>query len=84
MNIVNKIVGENKKSWVSNMKYALWADCTTTNTSTGKIHFDLFFKLEAYLPINLQIPMLQISQQFSIDKEALQGIIYQLMELDET
>jgi hypothetical protein len=28
MNIVKKIVGENKKSWDGKIKYALWVDCT--------------------------------------------------------
>jgi hypothetical protein len=73
MNIVKKIVGENKKSWDSKIKYALWEDCTTTKTSTRKTPFELVYGLEACLPINLQIPTLQIAQQFSTDKEALQG-----------
>jgi hypothetical protein len=36
MNIVKKIVGENKKSWDGKIKYALWEDHTTVKTSTGK------------------------------------------------
>jgi hypothetical protein len=46
--------------------------------------FELVYGLEARLPINLHIPALQIAQQFVTDKEALQGKIDQLMELDET
>jgi hypothetical protein len=84
MNIVKKIVGENKKKWDNKIKYALWVDHITTKTSTGKTHFELVYELEARLPINLQIPTLQIAQQFSTDKEALQGKIDQLIELDET
>jgi hypothetical protein len=73
MNIVKKIVGENKKSWDRKIKYALWEDRTTTKTSTGKTPFELVYGLEARLPINLQILALQIAQQFVTDKEALQG-----------
>jgi hypothetical protein len=40
--------------------------------------------MEAQLPINIQISALQIAQHFSTDKEALQGRIDQLIELDET
>jgi transposase InsO family protein len=58
MNIVNKIVGENKKAWDSKIKYALWADCITTKTSTGKTPFELVYGLEAKFPVNLQIPTL--------------------------
>jgi len=84
MNIVKKIVGENKKSWDSKIKYAMWEICTTAKISTRKTPFDLVYGLEVHLPINLNILTLQIAQQFSTDKEALQGKIYQLTELDET
>jgi hypothetical protein len=40
--------------------------------------------MEARLPINLQIPSLKLAQHFITDKEALQGRIDQLMELEET
>jgi hypothetical protein len=80
MNIVKKIVGENKKSWDNKIKYALWVDRMNTKTSTRKTSFELVYVLEAHFPINLQIPTLQITQQFIIDKEALQGIIDQIME----
>jgi len=38
MTIVKKIVGENKKSWDSKIKYALWEDRITKKDSTGKFH----------------------------------------------
>jgi hypothetical protein len=79
MNIVKKIVGENKKDWDSKIKYALWADRITTKTSTGKTTFELVYGLEAKLPINLQIPTLRFAQQYMIDNEALQGRIDQLI-----
>jgi hypothetical protein len=84
MNILMIIIGENKKSWDRKTMYALWADHTTTKTSTIKNPFDLVYGLEAHLPIKIQIPTPQVAQQFVIDKEALQGRIDQLMELDET
>jgi len=49
-----------------------------------KTPFELVYGMEEQFPINLQIPTLQISQHFTIDKEALQGRIDQLVELDET
>jgi hypothetical protein len=57
MNIVKKIVGENKKAWDSKIKYA-YGKTITTNTSTGNTPFELVYGLEAKLPINLQIPTL--------------------------
>jgi hypothetical protein len=84
MNIVKKTIGENKKSWGRKIKYALWADSTTTNTFTGRTPFELVYGFDDRLPINIQIPVLQISQKFNINKEALQGRNDHLVELDET
>jgi hypothetical protein len=47
MNIIKKVVGENKRSWDRKIKYALWADRITTKTSTGKTPFELVYGLEA-------------------------------------
>jgi transposase InsO family protein len=47
MNIMKKIVGENKKSWDGKIKYALWEDRTTVKTSTGKTPFELVYGMEA-------------------------------------
>jgi transposase InsO family protein len=84
MNILKKVVGENKKSWDRKIKYAVWADRITTKTSTGKTPFELVYGLEAKLPVNLQIPILRFAQQYATDTEAIQGRINQLIELDET
>jgi hypothetical protein len=64
MNILKKVVGENKKSWDSIIKYAVWADRITTKTSTGKTPFELVYGLEPKLPVNLQIPILRFAQQY--------------------
>jgi hypothetical protein len=84
MNILKKVVGENKKSWDRKIKYAVWADRITTKTSTGRTPFELVYGLEAKLLVNLQIPILHFTQQYATDAEAIQGRINQLIELDET
>ena len=84
MNILKKVVGENKKSWDSKIKYAVWEDRITTKTSTGKTPFELVYGIEAKIPVNLQIPILCFTQQYATDAEAIQGRINQLIDLDET
>jgi hypothetical protein len=84
MNIIKKVVGENKRSWDNKIKYNLWADRITTKNSIGKTPFELVYELEAKLPVNLQIPILYFSQQYTTDGEAIQGRINQLVELDES
>jgi hypothetical protein len=75
MNIIKKVMGENKRSWDIKIKYALWADWITKKTSTGKTPFELVYGLEAKLPVNLHIPILRFSQQCATDGEAIQGRI---------
>jgi hypothetical protein len=84
LNIIKKVMEENKKSWDSEIKYAVWANRITTKTSTGKNPFELVYGLEAKLPVNLQIPILRFGQHYATDGEAIQGRINQLIELDET
>ena len=75
MNIIKKVVGENKRSWDNKIKYALWENRITTKTSTGKTPFELVYGLEAKLPVNLQIAILCFVQQYTIEEEAIQGRI---------
>jgi transposase InsO family protein len=84
MNIIKKTMGDNKENWDSKIKYALWADCIMTKTSTWKSPFELVYGMEAKLPINLQIPVFHLMQHFKTDQEALQGRIDQLIELDKS
>jgi hypothetical protein len=84
MNILKKVVGENKNSWYRKIKYAVWVDRIRTKTSTGKTPFELVYGLEAKLHVNLQIPILHFSQQYTTYAKAIQGRFNQLMELDET
>jgi hypothetical protein len=73
MNIIKKVMGENKRSWDSKIKYALWADRITTKTSMGKTPFEIVYGSEAKLLVNLQIPILYFSQQYATNGEAIQG-----------
>jgi hypothetical protein len=45
MNIVKKIVGQNKKAWDTKIKYALWEDRIMTKNSIGKTLFELVYRL---------------------------------------
>jgi transposase InsO family protein len=56
MTIVKKIVSENKKSWDSKIKHALWADRITKKEVIGKSLFELVYGLEAKLLVHLRLP----------------------------
>jgi hypothetical protein len=73
MNIIKKVVGENKKAWNRKIKDSLWADRITTNTSIGKTPFELVYGLESKLPMNIQITILYFVQQYTTEEETIQG-----------
>jgi hypothetical protein len=71
MTVVKKIVGENKRSWDSKIKYALWEDRITKKTTTGKSPFELVYGLDVRLPIHLKLPAYGLLQDFSTEKDAV-------------
>jgi hypothetical protein len=83
MTIVKKIVGDNKKSWDSKIKFALWADRITKKGATGKSPFELVYGLDVTLPVHLKLPVYQLLQAFNTDQNAVPNKMNQLIELDE-
>lgn len=74
MNIIKKTVGENNRSWVNQLKYALWADRITKKDSIGKSPFELVYGMEVTLPTHLKLPVYKIMEQFSTDARKNQPI----------
>lgn len=81
--IIKKIVGDNKRSWDSKIKYALWADRITKKKATSKSSFELVYGLDVTLPMHLKLLAYQLLQHFSINKNVVQNRIDQIVELDE-
>jgi hypothetical protein len=82
--IVKKIVGENKRSWDSKIKYALWADRITKKATIGKSPFELVYDLEARFPIHLRLPTYVLVQDFSTEHDVVQNRVNQIIELYES
>lgn len=84
MTIIKKSVGDNKKSWDSKIKFALWANRITKKSATGKSPFELVYGLDVTLPIHLKLSVYQLLQDFSSNQDMVQNRINQLIELDES
>ena len=63
MAIVKKIVSDNKKSWDSKIKFALWADRITMKSATRKSPFELVYSTNVTLPIHLNLPVYEVLQE---------------------
>ena len=50
INIIKKLLEENKKAWDSKMKFSLWDDRVTTKRSLGLFPFHLVYVVEAIFP----------------------------------
>ena len=81
--ILKRMVGENKRSWDNELKYALWVDRTTVKRITVKSPFELVYGQDCRLPINLQIPVYELLHQCTSNQQAMQAKIDKLVELDE-
>jgi hypothetical protein len=75
MNILKKMVGDNKRSWDNKIKFALWADRITKKSSTSKIPFELLYGIDATLLVHLKIPVYQFVQKYGIDEDFHQNMI---------
>ena len=82
MTILKKIVGSNKKSWDSKIKYTLWVNRITKKSATGKTPFELVYVSTITLPIYLQLPVYQMLQEYGLEEDAMPNIITQLTELE--
>eukprot|EP00253_Pinus_taeda_P023544 PITA_23544 len=55
--IIKKLLEDNKKSWDSKLKFALWADRVTNKKSIGNSPFKLVYGTDVVFPILLILPM---------------------------
>lgn len=83
LRLIRKTIGDNKRSWDGQLKFALWADRITKKRSTGKSPFELVYGLDAVLPINIRLLVYKLLQYFVTDKDNLQARIDDIVQLDE-
>lgn len=62
---------------------ALWAYRTFLKTTTGFSPFQLVYELEAVLPIEFQIPSLNLVVELLMDTSLLEERLLYLKQLDE-
>ena len=62
VNIINKIMEDNKRSWDSKLKYALWADRVSNKRAIGTSPFQLVYGMEVVFPVQLAFPIVKLLQ----------------------
>eukprot|EP00253_Pinus_taeda_P018662 PITA_18662 len=84
VNMIKKILEENKKNWHKKLVNALWADRLTTKRSIGVSPYELVYGLEAQFPSSLGIPAMKILQECQAEPNDMQRRINQIIGLQQT
>jgi len=63
VNIIKKLLEDNKKTWNKNLVNALWADRLTTKKSIGTSPYQLVYGMEDVFPSSLGTPMTKLLQE---------------------
>ena len=83
-NILKKIVNENRTYWDTKLYSALWAYQTSYKTSIQSTPFRLAFGLEAFMPVEFQVPSLRIQIRERLPEEQSEHArLQQLLESGE-
>eukprot|EP00253_Pinus_taeda_P007560 PITA_07560 len=63
INIIKKLLEQNKKNWHRKLTNALWADRLSTKKSIGMSPYELVYGMEAKFPSSLGIPPIKLLQE---------------------
>ena len=63
MNIVKKLLEDNKKTWNKKLVNALWADRLATKKSIGTSPYQLLYGMEVVFPSSLGTPVIKLLQE---------------------
>ena len=79
--IIKKLLEENKISWHTNLKYALWADRISTKRAIGMSPFQLVYGAKVVFRASLGFPIMKLLQEQEDELNHMQRRINQIIEL---
>lgn len=63
VNIIKKLLEENKKSWHNKLVHALWEDRLTSKKSINMSPYRLVYGIDAFFPTSFKIPVMKLLQE---------------------
>ena len=69
VNIIKKLLEDNKKSWHTKLIHALWADRLTLKKSIGMSPFQLVYGTDAIFPNSLGVPVMKLIQELQTEED---------------
>jgi hypothetical protein len=83
VNIIKKVLDENKRSWHVHLKYALWENRISTKRSIRISPFQMVYGTDVVLPINLALLVMMLWQDQNEEPNHVTRRINQLIEVQE-
>ena len=83
INIIKKVLRENKKSWHVHLKYALWANLIGPKKYIDTSPFQMVYGIDIVLPINLALPVMKLWQDEKEEPNHVTRRINQLIEVQQ-
>eukprot|EP00253_Pinus_taeda_P003715 PITA_03715 len=84
INIIKKLLEENKKNWHRKLTNALWEDRLSTKKSIGMSPYELVYGMEARFPSSLGIPTIKLLQEIQAKPNEIQRRVNQTIHLQQT
>lgn len=84
INIIKKLLEENKKNWHKKLINALWEDRLITNRSIGTNPYELVYGMEAVFPSSLGVLVMKLLQEAQVEPNDIQRRINQTIHLQLT
>ena len=66
VNIIKKLLEDNKKTWNKKLVNALWEDRLTTKKSIDSYTYQLFYGMEVVFPSSLGTPIMKLLQELQV------------------
>eukprot|EP00253_Pinus_taeda_P003463 PITA_03463 len=84
INIIKKLLEENKNNWHKKLTNDLWADRLSTKKSIGMSPYELVYGMEAKFPSSLGIPTIKLLQEIQAEPNDMQRRVNQTIHLQQT
>jgi len=84
INIIKKVLEENKKNWHKKLVNSLWANILTTKRSIGTSPYELVYGMEARFHSSLGILVIKLLQEIQAEPNDIQRRINQTIHLQQT
>ena len=77
------MLSQNKKNWDSKLVYGLWDDRVSSKKSIGTSLFQLVYGVEAIIPVQLDLPVMEFFQEEVEEPNPTQRRMMQMIELNQ-